>query len=83
MVALLGSDAGRSVKELKMANAARARHPDDPADEPGLHLLQARSFNEAQPLDEATAVVWSAEDSGVVVELTKDDNDLPPVKQEE
>jgi hypothetical protein len=81
MVALLGSDAGRSVKELKMANAAL--HPDDPADEPGLHLLQARSFNEAQPLDEATAVMWSAEDSGVIVDLTKDDNDLPPVKQEE
>jgi hypothetical protein len=28
-----------------MANATR--HPDDPADEPGLHQLQARSFNEA------------------------------------
>jgi hypothetical protein len=29
------------------------------------------------------AVMWSAEDSGVVVDLTKDDNDLPPMKQEE
>jgi hypothetical protein len=48
------------VKELKMAVAAR--HPDDPADEPGLHLQQARSFNEAQPLDEATAVMWFAQD---------------------
>jgi hypothetical protein len=27
------------VKELMMADAAR--HPDNPADEPGLHLLQA------------------------------------------
>jgi hypothetical protein len=44
------------VKELKMADAAR--YPDDPADEPGLHpLLQAGTFKEAQPLDEATAVV--------------------------
>jgi hypothetical protein len=33
------------VKELKMADAVR--YPDDPADESGLHLLQARSFNEA------------------------------------
>jgi hypothetical protein len=33
------------VKELKMADATR--HLDDPADEPGLHLLQARSFNKA------------------------------------
>jgi hypothetical protein len=58
------------VKELMMADAAR--HPDDPADEPGLHLL-----------DEATTVIWSAEDSGVIVDLTKDDDALPPVKQEE
>jgi hypothetical protein len=34
-------------------------------------------------LDEATTVMWSAEDSGVVVDLTKDDDDLPSVKQEE
>jgi hypothetical protein len=43
------------VKELALANAAR--HPDYPANEPGLHALQARSFNEAQPLDETTALV--------------------------
>jgi hypothetical protein len=67
------------VKELMMADAAR--HPDDPADEPVLHVLQARSYNEPQPLDEATTVMWSALDSGIVVDLTKD-NDLPPVKQE-
>jgi hypothetical protein len=36
-----------------------ARHPDDPANEPDLHLLQATSFNEAQPLDKATTVMWS------------------------
>jgi hypothetical protein len=70
------------VKELMMAVAAR--HPDDPANEPGLHVLQARSFNEAQPLDEATAVMWFTQDNGVIVDLTKDDDDdLPPVKQEE
>jgi hypothetical protein len=63
-----------------MANMAR--RPDDPADESVLHLLQARSFNEAQPLDEATVIMWSTEDSGVVVDLTKDD-DLPPVKEEQ
>jgi hypothetical protein len=64
-----------------MADAAR--HPDDLADEPGLHLLHARSFNEARLLDEVTTVMWSAEDSGVIVDLTKDDDALPPVKQEE
>jgi hypothetical protein len=69
------------VKELMMMNAAG--HPDDPVNVPGLHLLQARSFNEAQPLYEATAVMWSAQESGVIVDLTKDDDDLPPVKQEE
>jgi hypothetical protein len=63
-------------------NTSPSRHPDDPADEPGLHLLQAKSFNEAQPLDEEMAIMWSAEDSAVVVDLTKDD-DLPPVKQEQ
>jgi hypothetical protein len=30
------------VKELMMADAAH--HPDDPANKPGLHLLQARSI---------------------------------------
>jgi hypothetical protein len=33
--------------------------------------------------DEATTVIWSAEDIGVIVDLTKDDDALPPVKQEE
>jgi hypothetical protein len=28
-------------------------------------------------------VMWSAEDSDVIVDLTKDDDALPPVKQEE
>jgi hypothetical protein len=64
-----------------MADATR--HPDDPADESGLHVLQARSYNEAHPLDEATMVLWSAKDSGVIVDLTKDNDILPPVKQEE
>jgi hypothetical protein len=33
------------LKELALADAAL--HPDDPADELGLLVLQARSFNEA------------------------------------
>jgi hypothetical protein len=37
------------VKGLTMV--AMARHPDDPADEPGLHVLHARSLNEPQPMD--------------------------------
>jgi hypothetical protein len=27
--------------------------------------------------------MWSAEDNGIIVDLTKDDDALPPVKQEE
>jgi hypothetical protein len=46
-------------------------------------LLQARSFNEAQPLNEAMAVIWSAEDNGVIINLSKDDDALPPMKREE
>jgi hypothetical protein len=65
------------VKELALADATR--HLDDPADEPGLHVLQARSFNEAQP---TTALVWSAEQSGVLVDITKDDDAMPQVKEE-
>jgi hypothetical protein len=65
-----------------MMMAATTRHPDDPVDELGLHPLQARSFNEAQPMDEATALVWSAEESGVLADLTKDDDAMPSVKKE-
>jgi hypothetical protein len=68
------------VKEMMMADPMC--HPDDPADEPGLHLLQARSFNEAGPMDERTALLWSAEESGVLVDLTKDDDARPSVKKE-
>jgi hypothetical protein len=69
------------VKELAMMDMAR--HPDDPADKPSLHVLQERSLNEPQPMDEMSTLVWSAEESGVLVDLTKDDDALPPVKQEE
>jgi hypothetical protein len=65
------------VKEMMMADTAC--HPD----ESGLHLLQARSFNKAQPMDEATTLLWSAEESGVLIDLTKDDDTLPSVKKEE
>jgi hypothetical protein len=40
------------VQELTMANAAR--HPNKPADETGLHMLQARLLNEPQPMDDKT-----------------------------
>jgi hypothetical protein len=63
------------VKDLAML--AAARHPDDPEDEPGLHVLQARLLKEPQPMDETLALVWSAEESGVLVDLTKDDDGAP------
>jgi hypothetical protein len=68
------------VKEIALANAAR--HPDDLVDEPGLHLLQARSFSEAQPMDETSALLWSTKESGVLVNLTKDNDGMPKVKEE-
>jgi hypothetical protein len=64
-----------------VALADVAHHPDDPADEPGLHLLQARSFSEAHPIDETSALLWSAEERGVLVDLTRDDDAMPKVKE--
>jgi hypothetical protein len=32
-------------------------------------------------MDEATMLVWLAEESGVLVDLTKDDDALPPMKE--
>jgi hypothetical protein len=69
------------VKELVMA--ATTRHPDDPEDEPGLHMLQARSLNEPQPMDETSTSFWSAaEQSGFLVDLTKDVYGAGQVKKE-
>jgi hypothetical protein len=68
------------LKEMALADAAR--YPDDPADEPGLHMLQVRSFKEPQPMDETLALLWSAEDSGVLVNLTKNDDAMSQVKKE-
>jgi hypothetical protein len=68
------------VKELTMA--AAARHPNDPEDEPGLHVLQARSLEEPQPMDETSALVWSAKETDVLVDLTNDDDGAPRVKKE-
>jgi hypothetical protein len=62
--------------------ADATRHLDDPTDESILQLLQARSSNEAQPMDETMTLVWSAEESGVLVDLTKDDAAMPQVKKE-
>jgi hypothetical protein len=47
-----------------------------------LHLLQARSFSEAHPMDAATAELWSVEESGNFVDLTKDDHGMPEVKKQ-
>jgi hypothetical protein len=46
------------VKEIALQNAARL--PDNPADDPGLHMLQVRSFFEAQPVEETTTLLWRA-----------------------
>jgi hypothetical protein len=43
------------VKELAMAAAACP--PDDLADEPGLQVLQARSRNEPESMNETSALV--------------------------
>jgi hypothetical protein len=48
---------------------------------PSLHLLQARPFSKAQPLDATTAVLWSVEESGNLVDLTKNNDDMLEVKK--
>jgi hypothetical protein len=68
------------VKEMALADVAR--YPDNPTDEPGLHVLQARSFNEPQPMDETSALLWSVKESSVLVNLTKNDDAMPQVKKE-
>jgi hypothetical protein len=68
------------VKEIALANTTH--HPDDPADEPGLHLLHAMSFSKAQPLDETVTLLWSAEESDNLIDLMKDDDGMPEVKEE-
>jgi hypothetical protein len=57
------------VKEMALADTAR--YPDDPADKPSLYVLQAKSFNEPQPMDETSALLWPTEESGVLINLTK------------
>jgi hypothetical protein len=69
------------VKELAMADAAC--HPDNPAYEPGLHMLQTSSLNDPKSMDETSALVWSAEQSDALIDLTKDDNVLQQVKKKE
>jgi glutamine amidotransferase PdxT len=68
------------VKELTIT--ATACHPHDTEDEPGLHMMQARLLKEPQPMDEISALVWSAEESGVLMNLTNDDDGAPQVKKE-
>jgi hypothetical protein len=67
------------VKEMALADATR--YPDDPADKPSLHVL-ARSFNEPQPMDETAALLWPAEESVVLINLTKNDDTMLQVKME-
>jgi hypothetical protein len=59
------------VKERELQNAAC--HPNGPVDTPGLHLLQARSYSEAQTMPEARAATWSAQDSGNIVYKVKEE----------
>jgi hypothetical protein len=59
------------VKERDLENVARLPH--DPEDVSGPHVLQARSYAKAQPMADARAAAWSAQDSGSIVDLTKDD----------
>jgi hypothetical protein len=68
------------MKELALENAAR--HPEDPTDVSGLHLLQARLYSEAQPMDEAMAILWSAQESGNLIDLSSDDDVMSKVKKE-
>jgi hypothetical protein len=42
--------------------ATLARHPDDLEDTPVECLLEARSFNKVQPMDDNTTTLWSAPD---------------------
>jgi nicotinamide mononucleotide adenylyltransferase len=58
-----------------------ARQPEDPLDELGLDLLQARSYSLAQPVDEAMVVLCSAEESGNLVDLFGDEDGIPQVKK--
>jgi hypothetical protein len=68
------------MKELAL-QAATTHHPEDPTDEPGLHLLQARLYSLAEPMDETRAVLWSAQESGNFVDLANDDDGMLQVKK--
>jgi hypothetical protein len=61
-------------EELEL-QASLARHPNDPKDPPSQRLLEARSFNKVQLMDNATASLLSALDSGNFIELDDDCDD--------
>jgi hypothetical protein len=60
-------------KELKLQ--ATSRHPDDPKDAPGQCKLEAQSFHKAQLMDDATACMLSAIDSGNFITLDDHEDD--------
>jgi hypothetical protein len=63
------------VEEEMELQAAMTCHPDDPADMSGQRLLDARSFNAVQPMDDDTAALWSALESGNFVNMADDEDD--------
>jgi hypothetical protein len=52
-----------------------AHHPNDPEDPPSQRLLEARSFNKVQLMDNATTCLLSTLDSGNFIELDDDCDD--------
>jgi hypothetical protein len=61
-------------KELDL-QAQLVRHLDDPDYASGQRLLEARSFNKVQLMDDATACMLSTLDRGNFIELNDDIDD--------
>jgi hypothetical protein len=62
-------------KEELELQAAMARHPDDPKDMLGQFLLEARSFNKVQPMNNDTTAFLLALDNGNFKVLTDVEDD--------
>jgi hypothetical protein len=54
-VGVADEDGEALVGEGAELQASLVRHPNDPENVPGQRLLEARSFNKVQPMDNATA----------------------------
>jgi hypothetical protein len=52
-----------------------ACHPVDPEDTPAQCLLEARSFNKVQPMDDTDATLWLALNSGNFFDLDNEGDD--------